>query len=86
MGGVDMKKEAILGKWVDTWNESLTYEFLSDGTYNYTNSQSGVRSQGTYTISGDEIICSSPSSFIISGSDLVQYKRGERQFTYSRKY
>ena len=45
-----MVEEQIVGKW--KWY-TVSYDFRSDGTYDYFNSDSGVRTSGRYAILSD---------------------------------
>ena len=47
-----MIEEKIAGKW--KWH-TVIYTFHSDGTYNYLNTESGIRTNGRYSIAGDII-------------------------------
>ena len=47
-----MVEEQIVGKW--NWY-NITYDFHRDGTYDYVNTDSGVRTNGRYCIEGNII-------------------------------
>jgi hypothetical protein len=46
-------KRLIVGEW--TW-DTLSYNFHRDGTYEYLNTYSGVRTNGRYCIEGNTIM------------------------------
>ena len=85
-----MIEEQIVGKW--KWN-TITYDFRSDGTYEYFNTASGVRTNGRYAINDDIItffIASAVTSKIsIHGNELaltpLTPERGNRNI-FTRVY
>ena len=79
-------EEQIVGIW--KWH-TLTYNFRSDGTYDYENSSSGFRTSGRYAIEGDEIIfiINSPVKikFSFQNDNLKLYHEDEKWLIYSRE-
>jgi len=71
-------EEEIVGKW--QW-DTVSYEFHREGTYNYVNTYSGIRTNGRYTISGDTITffvngTARSARFSLNGSRFTLYHHG----------
>ncbi|MDR0294204.1 MAG: hypothetical protein LBH95_08650 [Oscillospiraceae bacterium] len=80
-----MIEEQIVGKW--KWY-TITYNFRSDGTYDYENTDSGIKTNGRYAISGEELIffINSPvrSKFSLEGDILTIYPKEGNTATFMR--
>ena len=81
-----MVEEEIVGKW--KWY-ALMYDFRSDGTYDYVNEDSGVRTAGRYAIFEEGVITffinsAIKSKFSLQGDELTFYPEGGNPATFSR--
>lgn len=78
-------REQIVGKW-KWW--TVIYDFHSDGTYDYTNTDSGVKASGRYAVSGDEltffIYSPTKSKFSLQDDKLTLYPEGGNPATFLR--
>jgi len=69
-----MIEEKIVGKW--RW-DTITYDFRKDGTYDYVNTSSMVRTNGRYCIDGNVLTYYvnnggiASSEFSLSGNRLT---------------
>ena len=82
-----MVEEQIVGKW--TWH-TVTYDFRSDGTYDYINTGSGVRTNGRYAFLEDGVITffigsAVESKYSLQGDKLTFYPEGGNSVTFSRQ-
>jgi hypothetical protein len=85
-GGFGMIEEQIVGKW--KWY-TVTYDFRSDGTYDYVNTDSGVNTSGRYAFLDDGYITffinsAVRSKFSLQGDNLTIYPEGVNPATFAR--